>query len=37
MEVLFILRGNIWGVDLADIQSLSKYNNGNSLKRKKTK
>ena len=30
-------RGNIWGVDLADMQSLSKYNNGNNLKRKKTK
>ena len=30
-------RGNIWGADLADMQSLSKYNNGNNLKRKKTK
>ena len=30
-------RGNICGVDLADMQSLSKYNHGNNLKRKKTK
>ena len=27
-EVYSSLRDNIWGVDLADIQSLSKYNNG---------
>ena len=26
---LFIFRDNIWGVDLADMQSLSKYNKGN--------
>ena len=25
---LFIFRHNIWGVDLADMQSLSKYNKG---------
>ena len=28
---LFIFRDNIWGVDLADMQSLSKYNKGVSI------
>ena len=28
MKSLFIIRDNIWGVDLADMQSLSKYNKG---------
>ena len=28
-KVYSSFRGNIWGVDLADIQSLSKYNKGN--------
>ena len=28
-ESFFIFRDNIWGVDLADMQSLSKYNKGN--------
>ena len=28
-KVYSFFRDNIWGVDLADMQSLSKYNNGN--------
>ena len=28
-KVYLSFRGNIWGVDLADMQSLSKYNKGN--------
>ena len=29
LKVYSSFRGNIWGVDLADMQSLSKYNKGN--------
>ena len=27
-KVIYLFRDNIWGVDLADMQSLSKYNRG---------